>query len=145
MGQRGPVRRPEYLKVLSGTVRADRPPEVAAIPQDQVMTELPPPPEWMPNEIAKQEWANIGGELLKRGLLAVDRLMTLGIYCATSGKIAQKYQAGDIPTAHMLSQFTKLGKELGIIGNTTKQQQPEKATASTSRLASIKERANRTD
>src|SRR5690242_10001953 len=145
MGARGPAKRPEYLKVLSGTVRADRPAEAAPVPEDQALTDLPEPPAWLPNDVAKDEWAKVGCELLKRGLLDTPRLTTLAMYCATAGKIAQKFQAGDMPSAHLMAQFTKLGKELGIIGSTAKQQEPAKPSAATSRLARIKERAGRTD
>lgn len=137
-----PRKSPE-LKLICGSRQPDLP-SLVHVAQDQALTDLPAAPEWLPNEVARNEWRKVGGELVKRGLLDEPRLMTLGIYCATAGKITQKYQAGDVPSAHLIAQFSKLGKELGIIGP-SKQQEPAKSSASTSRLARIKERAQRTD
>lgn len=132
------------LKVIRGSREPDLGPKIE-IPQDRALTDLPGPPAWLPNEMSRDEWAKVGGELLKRGLLDTARLTTLGMYCATAGKITQKFQAGDTPSAHLMAQFAKLGRELGIIGQSAKKQESQKPTAGTSRLASIKERAKRAD
>jgi hypothetical protein len=145
MGARGPAKRPEYLKVLSGTDRADRPADASPIALDSVITELPNPPDWVADKEARESWVRLGGDLLKRGLLDEARLELLGFYCSIGAKIKARMSLGEMPTAALVRQHASIGKELRILGTQTKQPESAAQTAKTSRLASIKERANRAD
>jgi phage terminase small subunit len=144
MGMRGPAKKPAHLKLIAGTTRDDRPEDPPAVAGDQALVELPDPPDWLPNEEAKNEWRKIGVLLVERGQLDTSRLMSLGIYCSVAGKIAQKFRAGEMPAAHLLAQFKALGKEIGVL-TTASQQSASTKPAGSSRLASLKERAQRTD
>jgi phage terminase small subunit len=142
VGIRGPAKRPTYLKVLSGTAPLDAPPDAPPVAQDRALTALPAPPDWLPNEVARQEWQKVGAALVDRGMVDDTRLMTLGIYCALTGRITQKFQAGETPAAHLVAQHSKLAKELGILG-APKGTDDTPSPASSSRLARLKERAER--
>jgi hypothetical protein len=144
MGLRGPPKKPNHLRVISGTAPRDTPPEAPAIAQDQAILELPKPPFPMPNDYAQAEWDKIGTALVDRGMLSDERLMILATYCAVSGKIAQKFAAGDVPSAHLLAQQRANAKELGIIGTQGPRDDAAKP-AKTSRLAQLKERARSGD
>jgi hypothetical protein len=132
------------LKVISGTKRNDTPADPQPIPLDQTLLELPPAPDTLPNDIARQEWVKVGTLLLSRGLLDETRITPFTIYCALTGKIMQKFQAGDVPAAHLIAQHKSLGKELGIIGGGEKIT-GDKPAAETSRFASLKARSQRPD
>lgn len=142
MGVRGPRKRPAWMKVLSGTQRPDRPPDEPVVPADQVLTELPPEPTWLPNEEARQEWRRVIVLLLERGQLDPMKLGPLGVYCATHGKIQQSYTAGVMPSAHLLAQYRSMAKELGI--SDSRPQGPSGgAPQGEGRWAKLKERAGR--
>lgn len=144
MGLRGPPKKPVHLRIIAGTAPRDAVPDAPAVPEDQALIALPAPPFPMPNEVAQKEWETVGRALIERGMLNDERLMMLATYCATCGKVAQKFAAGDMPSAHLLAQQKAIAKELGILG-TSGPRDDTPQPAATSRLAQLKDRATRSD
>ena len=144
MGERGPAPKVVHLKGLSGTLRKDTKPDPEPIPRDQSLIELPEPPDWLPQGLAREEWKKTGALLLSRGLLDEARVIPFATYCAITGKIAQKFAAGDMPPANLVGQQRSLAKELGIIGTGGQQNGAEKPTEP-GRFAGLKARSQRPD
>lgn len=119
MGLRGPTRRPNFLKVISGTDRPGRMNELAPAAADVVLVDAPAVPDWMPNGEARAEWVRVCALLVDRGTLDPLKLGPLSVYCATHGKIQQAFRAGTMRSAHLQSQYRSMAKELGI-SDTTK-------------------------
>lgn len=144
MGQRGPNKTPVHLKIVRGTAPREAIEDAPAVAEDSALTLLPDPPFPMPNEVAKKEWQTVGSALVARGMMNDERLMMLATYCATSGKIAMKFAAGDMPSAHLIAQQKAIARDLGIIGQAATRDDTPKST-STSRLAQLKERSKSAD
>lgn len=121
MGLRGPPRKPSHLKLLSGTpVRQSE--ETPPVGLDEVLTELPPPPDYLPNDEARDEWGKVGAALVEKGWLNDLRLSALAMYCSVHGKIAQQLKAGTMPSAYSLQQLRGMQRDLGITGMNAPQQ-----------------------
>jgi hypothetical protein len=135
-------RRPEHLKLIAGTTRPDRPPDLPPVASDEALTELPPPPAYLQTDEGKSEWALQGNDLIKSGWLSARRLSALGIYCRLHACILQTWAAGATPSAHMLYQYRGMQKDLGIAGMTAPKA-PTDADRKPNRWAKLRERAEK--
>jgi len=108
----GPPRRPNNLKVIAGTTRADR--ETPAGAELPLLAETPRAPDWLPNAHAVREWDRLAPMLVANKLLAEADLSALGHLCALHGKIVQLWTAGETPTGHLLAQFNALASAFGL-------------------------------
>lgn len=108
----GPGKKPSGLKVIAGTDRADRAPEVAIdLPR---VTQTPAPLDWLPNAHAVKEWERLAPILVANGLLTEAGLSAFGTLCALHGKLVQLWSAGESPTGHMLAQYRALINDFGL-------------------------------
>ena len=105
-------RKPEQLKVVAGTDRADRVP--AGGVDHKAIDDLPAPPDWLPNAHAIKEWNRLGPLLVRVNLLTDAGLSAFGQLCALHGKIVQLWAAGEAPTGHMMSQYRALINDFGL-------------------------------
>lgn len=97
MAKLGRPKKPHALKVLSGTVQPCR-----IDPDDhefQPLSEIPPPPDWLPNAHAVKEWHRLTEILFASHILTDASLSALAHLCALHGKIVQLYSAGENPNA----------------------------------------------
>lgn len=105
-------RKPSQLKVVAGTDRPDRAaPPAVELP---LVTNVPEPPDWLPNAHAVKEWKRLAPVLHSCKLLTTAGLTTFGVMCALFGKICQLYAAGEAPTGHMLAQYRALANDFGL-------------------------------
>ena len=101
------------VRVISGTDRPDRrepEPELAG----DLLEEAPPPPDWMPNAHAVNEWNRLAPILVNTKRLPAAATSSLAVLCALYGKLVQLFNAGETPTGHMLAQYNKLVDSFGI-------------------------------
>jgi phage terminase small subunit len=108
----GPGKKPSHLKAVAGTSRRDR--EAAAVVELPVVSEVPDPPDWLPNVHAVKEWQRLAPVLVNNKLLTDAGLMAFGHLCALHGKLVQLWAAGESPTGHMLSQYRALINDFGL-------------------------------
>ena len=112
MGMRGPAPKLTHLRVISGT---DKPCKVRNPTVDfGVLTEVPGPPDWLPNPAAVAEWIRLAPLLVRNRILTDAGLMALGHLCALHGKIVQLWDAGETPTGNMIAQYRSLTNDFGL-------------------------------
>lgn len=105
-------RKPRALKVVAGTDRADREPEVVVdLP---LVDAVPDAPDWLPNPHAVKEWNRLAPILHANRLLTEAGTSALAMLCALHGKIVQLYAAGEAPLASMMAQYRGLINDFGL-------------------------------
>jgi len=112
-------------------------------PAESVLTELPPAPDYLPNDEAKTEWARLSRLLLEAGRLDELKLSSLGIYCSLHGKITGMMRGGLMPSGHVLAQYRGLARELGIVQASPQAPTDGNEPKKPSRWASLKDRAQK--
>lgn len=126
------ARRPDHLKLLAGTARADRAaPETAALPP---IGDAPPAPDWLPNAFAANEWRRLAPVLVANKLLNDGNLNVFAQLCALHGRLVQLWTAGATPTAAMISAFRALSGELGLLSMSLPAAKPKNRFARHARL-----------
>lgn len=108
----GPGKKPAGLKVVSGTERKDR----AAPPAVDLPTvsDVPSPPDWLPNSHAVKEWERLAPILVANKLLTEAGLSAFGMLCSLHGKLVQLWSAGEAPVASMVAQYRNLINDFGL-------------------------------
>lgn len=100
---------------LRGTNRPDRLSGDTSISQiEELLTDIPFPPTWLPNQWAVKEWMRLAPILIQMKLLTEGSLSSLAQLCALHGKIVQLYQAGEAPGASMLGTLRNLHNDFGL-------------------------------
>lgn len=103
------------VSLLRGTQRADRlSPDTSISLNESVLTEIPFPPDWLPNSHAVKEWMRLAPILIEMKLLTAGGLSALAQLCALHGKIVQLYAAGESPGASMLGTLRNLHNDFGL-------------------------------
>ena len=108
----GPPKTPAALKLIAGTARADR--DAPAGVEMAPISDVPPPPDWLPNAHAVNEWKRLAPILVANKLLAEADLSAFAHMCAVHGKMVQLWTAGETPTGHMVSQYNALAAAFGL-------------------------------
>lgn len=109
----GRARKPVALKVISGTDQPCRRPEIPPV-DFALASEVPAPPDWLPNAHAIKEWHRLAPILCQVGLLTEAGTSALAMLCSLHGKIVQLYAAGEAPTGHMVAQYRALTNDFGL-------------------------------
>lgn len=105
-------RKPRALKIIAGTVRADRDRyPVLALP---LAESVPEAPSWLPNLHAVREWARLAPALHAAGLLTEVGLSALGMLCALHGRLVQTWSAGESPKIYLIAQYRSLASDFGL-------------------------------
>lgn len=104
-------RKPQSLKIVSGTARNDRLTESVKFP---LIVDMPATPDWLPNAYAVNEWKRLVPLLMANKLLTEGGLSALAILCSLHGKIVQLYAAGECPTGHLSAQYRNLINDFGL-------------------------------
>lgn len=105
-------RKPESLKLVSGTARNDR--TVTESVKFPLVVDMPVTPEWLPNAYAVNEWNRLVPLLMANKLLTEGGLSALAVLCSLHGKIVQLYAAGECPTGHLSAQYRNLINDFGL-------------------------------
>lgn len=105
-------KKPRALKVVSGTVQPSRD-EIPAVELPPV-SDVPTPPDWMPNAHAIKEWNRLAPILVANKLLTEAGLGAFGQLCALHGKLVQLWAAGEAPVASMVAQYRNLINDFGL-------------------------------
>ena len=108
----GRPRKPEYLKALAGTARADRAHSAGFVTKP--ITDIPAPPDWLPNCHAVKEWNRLAPMLTTNGVVTELDLGALGHLCAIHGKLVQLWAADETPTGHLIAQYNSLAGAFGL-------------------------------
>jgi hypothetical protein len=108
----GPAKRPEHLKLVSGTARDDRVDENAI--KLPILEVLPAPVDWLPNVHAVKEWERLMPILVANRIIAEADLSAFGHMCALHGKMVQLWAAGEAPTGHMMAQYNALASTFAL-------------------------------
>ena len=108
----GPGKKPPGLKVIGGTERKDR---AAPPPVDlPTISEVPKPPDWLPNAHAVKEWKRLAPILVANKLLTDGGLSAFGMLCSLHGKLVQLFAAGESPNASMVASYRNLINDFGL-------------------------------
>ena len=105
-------RKPTSLKVVAGTDQPCRREEsVVDLP---LVSDVPLPPDWLPNSHAVSEWNRLAPILHANRLLSEAGISALAQLCALHGKVVQLYAAGEAPVASMVAQLRGLMNDFGL-------------------------------
>lgn len=108
----GPGKKPTKLKVVAGTDRKDREPDVVVdLP---ILDEVPEAPGWLINAHAVNEWNRLARILTANKLLTEGGLSALGMLCNLHGEIARQTSVGMIPPAHLFAQHRAYSNDFGL-------------------------------
>ncbi len=106
-------RRPDALKLITGTARPDRARAdslaAALVPLDAV----PEPPSWLTAPAAITEWQRLAPRLVACRTLSDAMLTMLAHYCAGHAALVAIYERGEEPRAALLAQVIRLAGEFG--------------------------------
>ena len=105
-------KKPNHLKVISGTNRKDR--EAESVIEHPLVENVPVAPDWLSNIHAKKEWDRLSPILHANKLLTQAGLMAFGHMCSLHGKLVQLWAAGESPSGHLLSQYRNLINDFGL-------------------------------
>lgn len=105
-------KKPRSLKVVAGTDQPCRRDEATV--ELPLATDVPPPPDWLPNAHAINEWKRLAPILHANKLLTEAGLSALGQLCALHGNTVQLYAAGLAPVASMVAQLRGLMNDFGL-------------------------------
>ena len=120
--------KPRHLKLLAGTDVAYRRPQSGV--ELPTLTEVPDPPDWLPNAHAIREWRRLAPLLVANGLLTEAGMMPFAHLCAIHGKLVQMWAAGTVPTGHLYAQCRGLMSDFGltpVAASRVKAEAPQKA------------------
>ena len=106
------ARKPDFLKMLSGTARPDRAaPNAAALPPIEA---VPTAPAWLSDPVAVSEFNRLAPMLTSCKLLNAGNVGLLTQMCAVHGWLAKAWASGQPPTAAMISSYRSLHVALGL-------------------------------
>jgi phage terminase small subunit len=104
------------LKLLSGSRRIERgTPSGVQLPPLEV---APPPPEWLLDDAAVEEWHRLAGLLTANRMLGALDLGTLAHLCAVHGQIVACYLAGITPKASLVGVYSSMAGAFGLTPST---------------------------
>jgi phage terminase small subunit len=105
-------KKPHAFKLISGSRRIERtaPEGVQIAPLDAP----PPPPEWLLDDAAVEEWHRLAGLLTANRMLGALDLGTLAHLCAVHGQIVACYLAGVPPKAALVAVYTTMAGAFGL-------------------------------
>lgn len=104
--------KPAAMKLIAGTARADRAP--AEVVPLVVLDAAPPPPAWLPEGPAVDEWHRLARILTANRLLTEGGTGTLAILCALFGDIQRQYMDGESPAAKLIAQYRAIANDFGL-------------------------------
>ena len=105
-------RKPESLKQVSGTARADRAaPAHIALP---LVSSAPEPPQWLSHPHGLGEWRRLVPILHGAKLLTEASLTSLALLCSVFAAIVRSTEAGNPPTAALLAQYRAFASDFGL-------------------------------
>jgi hypothetical protein len=115
MGIRGPAAKPAALRAIDG--RATTPSKkanLAGTVEYPIMEHAPPPPDWLTNFHAKQEWNRLAPIIARQKLLTEAGLNALGNLCALHGALVGEWTAGRTPLASLIAQYRNMVNDFGL-------------------------------
>jgi len=123
---------PNAWKIISGsTPRRARPPEGVQIAP---LEAPPPPPEWLINPAATDEWHRLVGLLTANRMLAALDIGTLAHLCAVHGQLVACHLAGIAPKASLVGVYASLSAAFGLTPATRSKVAPSSASTKVNRF-----------
>jgi len=105
-----------HLKIISGSRRLERgTPSGVQLPPLEV---APPPPAWLLDDAAVEEWHRLAGLLTANRMLGALDLGTLAHLCAVHGQIVACYLAGITPKASLVGVYSSMAGAFGLTPST---------------------------
>lgn len=126
-------RKPNAWKIISGSRRVERgPPEGVQIAP---LEAPPPPPEWLIDPAATDEWHRLASLLTANRMLGALDLGTLAHLCAVHGRIVACYLAGLNPKASLIGVHASMSAAFGLTPATRGKVAPPPTTARDNRFS----------
>lgn len=100
---------------MRGTHRTDRDesPSKPGVPASDI---LPTAPAWLKNLDALREWHRLLPVLMKNRLLTEGNVSLLIVHAALYGQLVRMLEAGEVPSASLLSVHRRQLSDLGLTG-----------------------------
>ena len=116
-----------HLKIISGSRRIERgaPSGIQIAPLEVA----PPPPEWLLDDAAVEEWHRLASLLVANRMVAAMDLGTLAHLCAVHGQIVACYLAGITPKGSLVGVYASMSAAFGLTPATRGKVAPPPATA----------------
>ena len=103
---------PQHLKIVAGTDRPDRPPpEGIELP---LVSEPPPPPYWLSDGFAVEEWKRLAPILHANKLLTEAGVSALAMLCSVHGQLVAMHLARQQPTSSLLQAYRGMVSDFGL-------------------------------
>lgn len=75
---------------------------------------LPPPPYWMLEGLATQEYERLGNLLVPKKMITQENITSFQVYCSVFAAIVTHLTANQLPPASVLGQYRGLLQEFGL-------------------------------
>ena len=106
------AKKPDYLKVIAGTVRADRKSPEKPLPP---LTSMPVRPSWLSGVEGVREWKRLSSLMMKNQMLNGGNFSVLAHYCGLHDALSNVWLAGNVPHAATLQTYRGLAASLGLL------------------------------
>ena len=105
-------KKPHAFKLISGSRRVERgTPSGVQLPPLEV---APPPPEWLLDDAAVEEWNRLASLLVANRMVSDMDLGTLAHLCAVHGQIVACYLAGITPKGSLVGVYASMSAAFGL-------------------------------
>lgn len=75
---------------------------------------LPPPPYWLSEGVATQEYERLGELLIPRKMLTSTNIMSFCVYCSLHAAIVVNLTVNQLPPASVIAQYRGLLQDFGL-------------------------------
>jgi len=106
------ARKPDSLKLVTGTFRPDRAAPGPALP---ALDAVPERPSWLTDVNAVKEWQRLVTVMAANKLLNAGNVGLLAQLCALHGLLVKIWAAGNVPTAALIASYRGLSGCLGLL------------------------------
>lgn len=128
------ARKPNAMKLVAGTQQKCREREEISI---EPVAQRPEPPDWLPNDDARQEFARLVDVLFPLGLINKANQSAVAICAGVCGQIMQGFRDREPPTAAMVASYHSLLSAFGATPATASKVTPKGDAKKVNKFAGI--------